>query len=171
MLSALIWIPVLGATLIGFWPSSLEPGRSRLVALVVTGITLLWTVVLGSQFDPGNTGLQFQEYLPWIESLGLTYQLGVDGLSLPLVALNSLLTWIAIYSSEKSVSRPRLYYALVLLLNMGVAGAFLAQNLLLFFLFYELELIPLYLLIAIWGVPNVAMRQQSFLFIQLFPVS
>jgi len=121
------------------------------MALGIMAITLIWTVVLGSQFTSGNTELQFQEYLPWIEPLGLDYQLGLDGLSLPLVALNSLLTWIAIYSSEKSIHRPRLYYILVLLLNTGVAGAFLAQNLLLFFLFYELELIPLYLLIAIWG--------------------
>ncbi len=151
MLSALIWIPVLGAALIGFWPRPLTPKQSRLIALVVMGIALIWTVVLGSQFDIGNPKLQFVEHLPWVESLGLTYQLGVDGLSLPLVALNSLLTLIAIYSTEKSVNRPRLYYALVLLLNTGVAGAFLAQNLLLFFLFYELELIPLYLLIAIWG--------------------
>jgi NAD(P)H-quinone oxidoreductase subunit 4 len=151
MLSPLIWIPVWGAALIGFWPGTLNSARSRLVALVASGITLIWTVVLGSQFDPANPGLQFQEYLPWIESLGLTYHLGVDGLSLPLVALNSLLTWIALYSTDKSINRPRLYYALVLLLNTGVVGAFLAQNLLLFFLFYELELIPLYLLIAIWG--------------------
>lgn len=151
MLSALIWIPVLGAALIGFWSGNLNPSRSRLLALVVTGMTFLWTIILVSQFEPSNPGLQFSEYLPWIESLGLTYQLGVDGLSLPLLALNSLLTWIAIYSTEETVPRPRLYYALILLLNTGVAGAFLAHNLLLFFLFYELELIPLYLLIAIWG--------------------
>jgi NAD(P)H-quinone oxidoreductase subunit 4 len=151
MLSALIWIPIVGAALVGFWPSPLTPNRARLIALVVIGITFIWTVVLGSQFDPDNPGLQFQEYLPWIKALGLTYELGVDGLSLPLVALNSLLTWIAIYSTEQSIQRPRLYYILLLLINIGVVGAFLAQNLLLFFLFYELELIPLYLLIAIWG--------------------
>jgi len=80
----------------------------------------------------------------------LTYKLGLDGLSLPLVALNSLLTWIAIYSSEKSVNRPRFYYTWSCCSILEL-GAFLAQNLLLFFLFYELELIPLYLLIAIWG--------------------
>ena len=151
MLSALIWIPVLGAALIGFWPGSLTPSRSRLLALLTMGCALLWTVVLIAQFEASNGGPQFKEYLPWIESLGLTYQLNVDGLSLPLVTLNSLLTWIAIYSTDKSIHRPRLYYSLILLINMGVAGAFLAHNLLLFFLFYELELIPLYLLIAIWG--------------------
>jgi NAD(P)H-quinone oxidoreductase subunit 4 len=151
MLSALIWIPVLGAALIGFWPRPLNPSHSRLMAMGAIALTLIWTIILGSQFNLANGEMQFFESLPWIESLGLTYQLGVDGLSLPLIALNSLLTWIALYSSEKSISRPRLYYALVLLINTGVAGAFLSQNLLLFFLFYELELIPLYLLIAIWG--------------------
>ena len=70
---------------------------------------------------------------------------------MPLLILNALLTGIAVYSSGTSISRPRLYYSLLLLLNVGVTGAFLSQDLLLFFLFYELELIPLYLLIAIWG--------------------
>ena len=95
--------------------------------------------------------MQMSEFIPWIEPLGLDYSIGVDGLSIPLVALTGLLTWIAIYSSPESVARPRLYYALILLVNAGMAGGFLAQNLLLFFLFYELELIPFYLLIAIWG--------------------
>lgn len=151
MLSALIWIPVLGAVLIGVWAGPLTPSRPRSVALVTAAITLVWTVVLAYQFDPGQVAMQFQENLPWIDTLGLTYQLGLDGLAFPLVGLNSLLTLIAIYSTDKSLSRPRLYYALMLLLSASVTGAFLAQNLLLFFLFYEVELIPLYLLIAIWG--------------------
>lgn len=151
MLSVLIWIPVLGAALIGIWAGSEDLGRSRLVALVTISFTLIWAIVLGSQFDLSDTQMQFLENIPWLEQIGLTYQIGLDGLSLPLVVLNSLLTWIAVYSTEKSVNRPRLYYALILLLNTGVVGAFLSQNLLLFFLFYELELIPLYLLIAIWG--------------------
>ena len=125
--------------------------RARVLALVVSGISLLWSVVLASQFDAGQGGPQLQESLRWIAPLGLSYKLSLDGLSLPLVAINSLLTWIAIYSSDETIQRPRLYYTLILLINSGVAGAFLAQNLLLFFLFYELELIPLYLLIAIWG--------------------
>ena len=151
MLSILIWLPLLGAALVGFWPGSITPSRSRLVALVVAGVAFLWTVVLVSQFQPGDVSQQFSEFIPWIEALGLNYNLGVDGLSLPLLVLNALLTCIALYSSDELVQRPRFYYALVLLLNAGVAGAFLAHDLLLFFLFYELELIPLYLLIAIWG--------------------
>lgn len=151
MLSTLIWVPVLGAIFIGFWPGSIPAERARLGALVVAGGVVLWTIYLIVQFDISSVGLQFQEYLPWNETLGLSYRLGVDGLSLLMVALNSLLTWIAIYSSSKETERSRLFYALVLLVSGGVAGAFIASNLLLFFLFYEIELIPFYLLISIWG--------------------
>ncbi len=151
MLSALIWLPVLGAALIGFLPIAITPMRSRYISLVVAIVTLVVTVVVGIGFNPSDVALQFQEEVPWIEALGLSYRLGVDGLSFPLLVLNSLLTCIAIYSTDTNVLRSRFYYSLVLLLSAGVAGAFLAQDLLLFFLFYEIELIPLYLLIAIWG--------------------
>jgi NAD(P)H-quinone oxidoreductase subunit 4 len=151
MLSALIWLPFLGAAVIGFLPKQFAASRIRFVALILSGLTLLWTLWLMTQFNLTQPGLQFQEYLPWIETLGLNYQLGLDGLSLVLLALNSFLTWIAIYSTNEQIERPRLFYALVLLICGGVAGAFLAQNLLLFFLFYELELVPFYLLISIWG--------------------
>ena len=163
MLSTLIWMPVLGAAIIGFWPGTIPASRARLGALAVTALVLLWTVYLFIQFDLSNAGLQFQEYLPWNETLGLSYQLGVDGLSLPMVALNSLLTWIAIYSSSKQTERPRFFYALILLISGGVAGAFLASNLLLFFLFYEIELIPFYLLISIWGGAKRAYAAIKFL--------
>ncbi|MBW4681090.1 MAG: NADH-quinone oxidoreductase subunit M [Microcoleus vaginatus WJT46-NPBG5] len=151
MLSTLIWLPVVGAALVGFLPGNLNANRVRFVAVAIASAILVWTFWLGSQFNLNVSGLQFQEYLPWIPQLGLSYNLGVDGLSFPLLALSGLLTWIAIYGNGEGVERPRLYYALIFLVNAGIAGAFAAQNLLLFVLFYELELIPLYLLIAIWG--------------------
>lgn len=151
MLSASIWLPMLGAAIVGFIPGNINASGLRSIALAIATTALLWLGYLGTQFDLGTPGLQFHEFLPWIETLGLNYQLGVDGLSFPLLALNALLTWIAIYSSSNATERPRLYYSLILLANAGMAGAFAAQNLLLFFLFYELELIPLYLLINIWG--------------------
>lgn len=182
MLSALIWIPVAGIALIWLLPASLSGNRIRNLALTVALGVLAWTIYLGSQFSLEQEGMQFSESVPWVEWIGLNYHLGLDGLSLPLVFLNALLTAIAIYSSdvpksskettkmaksengtvdsrmdptggfaESQVSRPRFYYTLILLLMGGVMGAFLAQDLLLFFLFYELELIPLYFLIAIWG--------------------
>ena len=147
MLSVLIWLPLVGAILI--W---LVPGMwARSIALLITGVTLFWSLLLLRQFDPSSLTPQFTELIPWIESLGLTYRLSLDGLSLPLIVLNSLLTLIAIYITDLEIERPRFYYGLLLVLYVGVAGAFLADNFLLFFIFYELELIPLYLLIAIWG--------------------
>lgn len=151
MLSALILVPLLGAALIGFLPFSISAKFSRRTALVFASIAFLWTVVLAIQFNPNELNLQFREFIPWIDVLGLNYSLGVDGLSLPLLLLNGLLTCIAIYSSDEAIRRSRFYYSLLLVLSAGVTGAFVAQDLLLFFLFYELELIPLYLLIAIWG--------------------
>ncbi|MGQ9872217.1 NADH-quinone oxidoreductase subunit M [Leptodesmis sp.] len=151
MLSALIWFPIIGTAIVGFLPQAAPAKAARWISLVILGMTLILSIVAGFRFDATDATSQFQEVLPWIDSLGLNYQLGMDGLSLPLVVLNGLLSWIAVYSTEPTIQRPRLYYVLLLLLNAGVAGAFLAENLLLFFLFYELELIPLYFLIAIWG--------------------
>ena len=151
MLSVLILVPLIGAALIGFSPSGISGKFARGVALVFASIAFLWTIVLTIQFHPGEITQQFAESVLWIDVLGLNYNLGIDGLSLPLLILNGLLTSIAIYSSDESLQRPKFYYSLILLLSAGVTGAFLAQDLLLFILFYELELIPLYLLIAIWG--------------------
>ena len=151
MLSTLIWMPIVGAAIVGFFPGNVAGTRIRSVALAIATAILLVTLWLGFQFDITNSGMQFQESLPWIPQIGLTYKLGVDGLSFPLLALSNLLTLIVIFSSRIEVERGRLKYALILLVNAGVAGAFLAQNLLLFVLFYEVILIPLYLLIAIWG--------------------
>ena len=151
MLSTLIWVPLISAAIIGFAPDRYSSQRYRSVAQAIAGGLLLFTLFLGVQFDPKVPFVQFSEYIPWIEWLGFNYHLGVDGLSFPLVCLNSLLTLVAIICTQKEIERPRFYYALIFLLSGGVAGAFLAQDLLLFFLFYELEIIPLYFLIAIWG--------------------
>lgn len=157
MLSALIWLPVIGAAVIGFFPGQLPASRVRWGAIAVAGITFLITLWSLVQFDLSSPNVQMQEYLPWITTLGLNYSLGVDGLSLPLVALTNLLVLVVVFSSDlggsklAALQRPRLFYSLVLLIGTGVVGALVAQNLLLFFLFYELELIPFYLLIVIWG--------------------
>lgn len=147
MLSVLIVLPLIAALCVAYLPER----WSRPVALAALGLVSLWTVVLLVYFDPAQTGMQFAESYAWIPQIGLDYRLGVDGISLPLVALSSLLTAIAIFSTDYNGERPRLYYSLLLLINAGLAGGFLAQNLLLFFFFYEVQLIPFYLLIAIWG--------------------
>ena len=151
MLSALILLPLLGAVIIGLLPIKLADNRVRSIALVTAITVLIVNIILVFQFDPQYDGFQFAKNVPWIDWLGLNYHLGMDGLSFPLVLLNNFLTIIAILISSTSIQRPRLYYSILLLLSAGAAGAFLAQDLLLFFLFYELEIVPLYFLIAIWG--------------------
>jgi NAD(P)H-quinone oxidoreductase subunit 4 len=158
MLSILLIVPLLGAILVACWPS-----QTRAIASTIALATIGWTIWLLTQFDLSNPGMQFAENVNWIDALGLSYRLGIDGLSLPLVALNSLLTWVAIYSTNEEIERPRLYYTLILILNAAVSGVFLAQDLLLFFIAYELELIPLYLLIAIWGGQKRAYAATKFL--------
>jgi NAD(P)H-quinone oxidoreductase subunit 4 len=157
MLSTLIWLPVVGAIVLGFLPGNQAPSRFRWGAIAVSGFLLLWTIVLLTQFNLSTASIQMREFISWIPTLGINYSLGIDGLSLPLIALTNLLTLVVAFSSDslmpkdQPLSRPRLFYALLLLINAGMAGALMAQNLLLFFLFYELELIPFYLLIVIWG--------------------
>ena len=151
MLSALILIPLLGAAIVGFLPEEKNSNQSRNLTIIAAISIIIVNFYLGWQFDTTISGFQFSEYIPWLEGIGLDYSLGIDGLSFPLVCLNSLLTLIAILVTDKSVERPRFYYAMLLLLSAGAVGAFLAKDLLLFFLFYELEIIPLYFLIAIWG--------------------
>ncbi|VXD16250.1 NADH dehydrogenase subunit M [Planktothrix serta PCC 8927] len=163
MLSALIIIPILGVLLIGLLPKQFSTQQVRSIALVITSIILVWTVKLAFDFDLTNPNFQLQEYLNWIPQLGLSYSLGIDGLSFPLIGLSGLLTLIAIASSHGNIHRPRFYYSMILLVNAGIAGAFLSENLLLFVLFYELELIPVYLLISIWGSEKRAYAGMKFL--------
>ncbi|MBD2578004.1 NADH-quinone oxidoreductase subunit M [Oscillatoria sp. FACHB-1406] len=152
MLSTLLWLPLIGALTIALLPEKFDTQQLRRVTASFVAIILVITVYLLLQFNLQDSGMQFSEYHRWIEPIGLNYSVGVDGLSLPLIGLNVLLTGLAIYTKdEQEVKRPKMYYALVLLVNAGVTGALIAQNLLLFVIFYEVELIPFYLLISIWG--------------------
>lgn len=151
MLSAFIWIPIVSAIVICFLPSFKNTLIYRNIALITAGIICILNIILGLNFQIDSLGLQFTENFIWLSWLGLGYDLGIDGLSFPLLCLNSLLTLIALYITPKDIQRPRFYHGMILLLSGGVAGAFLAQNLLLFFLFYEIEIVPLYFLIAVWG--------------------
>lgn len=146
-LSLLLLIPLIGA--IG--AIAAPPSQIKRLALWLSGFLIVWTLYICTQFQPSLSELQLATVTEWLPALGLNYSLAVDGLSLPLLVLSSILTWIAIYSSPAELERPKLYYSLIFIVNFGVAGSLLAQNLLLFFLFYEIELIPFYLLVSIWG--------------------
>ena len=125
MLSALVIIPCLSAAIIGL----LLPAKGnspRQIAIVTAIAVLVVNLILAFQFDFQQESFQFVEDIAWIEWIGLNYHLGIDGLSFPLVLLNSFLTLIAIFSTNSQIQRPRLYYAMLLLLSGGAAGAFLA---------------------------------------------
>ncbi|MGB0560483.1 MAG: proton-conducting transporter membrane subunit, partial [Spirulinaceae cyanobacterium] len=159
MLTLLLLLPLLGVGLIALLP---KPSDSRTVAAASAFGTFLLACYLLLNSD--LTGqVQWAQSLPWIEPLGLNYSLGVDGLSLPLVVLNGFLTLVAIYTNRFKFERDRLYYSLILLITTGINGALMAQNLLLFAIFYELELIPFYLLINIWGGSKRAYAGTKFL--------
>ena len=160
MLSYLILLPTLGAIILSLLPDKGVASKTRTTAFAIAGITFFYSLFLITQYDYQTKGIQLTEFLPWIEVLGLNYNLGADGLSLPLVVLNNLLIWLAIYSSDLTekdkaiLSRPKLFYTLILILAACINGALLSQNLLLFFIFYEIKLVPTYLLINIWGGEN-----------------
>lgn len=163
MLSALLLIPFLGALSLALWPGEASSERLQRTAAALLALQLFWSVRVLLQFNPLDGGMQMVESVVWVERLGLLYRLGVDGLSLPLVLINALLCLVAAACSSRITNRPRLYFALLLLISGAVNGAFLAQNLLLFFVFYELELVPLWLLIAIWGGERRAYAATKFL--------
>ncbi|MGB2923892.1 MAG: NADH-quinone oxidoreductase subunit M [Limnothrix sp.] len=147
MLTLILLIPLIGIGILNLCP----PKYSRTTATITTLASFSISLGLLFNLDLSNPELQFTAFLPWLEILGLNYNIGVDGLSLPLVVLNGFLTLVAIYSIGADIHRPKLYYSLILFINSGITGALIASNLLLFFLFYEFELIPFYLMIAIWG--------------------
>jgi len=135
----------------------------RSIALLVLVAQLLWNLVVLTAFNPALPDLQLVETLPWLPGLGLEYRLGIDGLSLPLLLINSALSLVTAVCTRDINERPRLYFALLLIISGAVNGAFMAGNLLLFLLFYELELIPLWLLISIWGGVDRAAAATKFL--------
>ncbi|MCL4534543.1 MAG: NADH-quinone oxidoreductase subunit M [Bacteroidetes bacterium] len=169
MLSAIIFLPLLGAIAIALLPRDSERGV-RWTAAIFSGASLLLSLIAFAQFDRSATGVQFVERVPWIPTIGVQYFLGVDGLNLPMVLLTTLLTFLAILGSWKPINhRLKEYYALLLLLEVGVVGVFSSLDLLLFFLFWEVELIPMYLLIAIWG-PSPERREYAALKFVLYTV-
>ncbi len=152
ILPALIIVPLLTAVVIGFLPGSRED-YTKLAALVGSVITGAMSIYLLWSFDAADGGLQFVTQREWIPSLGLSWFLAVDGISLFLVVMTGLLFPIAIVTT-KADHDPKPYYMWLMMLMAGSMGAFMALDLLLFFLFFEVVLVPMYFLIGGWGHGN-----------------
>ncbi|MFQ5861662.1 MAG: NuoM family protein [Candidatus Brocadiales bacterium] len=154
ILSTLIFLPVLGAAAIFFipWRNDFLP---KALALLVGVVNLLLSVALFRSFDPTSSEMQFVERASWIPELGAGYHLGVDGISLFMVLITTFMVPMAMLSSwDQGGRRQDIFYGFLLLLEAGLVGIFLALDLLLFYVFWEVMLIPMYFLVGIWGGIN-----------------
>jgi NADH-quinone oxidoreductase subunit M len=151
-LSTILFLPAVGAVIIALFGGGNEKVAKRLAALF-TIVPLGMAIYLFAAFDRSASGsvYQFQENYLWIAPLGAHYHLGVDGLSLPLMLLTTLLGFLAVLISWKVHERPREFFAWLLLLETSIIGVFVSLDLLLFFIMWEIEVIPMYFLISIWG--------------------
>ena len=152
-ISVLLLIPVLGAVLL-----ILVPRRQNLtlfnLAMLASGIDFLWSVKIFALFDGGTGDMQLVERSPWMPGFGIQYLVGIDGISLFLVLLTTLLMPVAILASWSVKDRLKEYLIFMLLLETGMLGAFVALDLFLFYVFWEVMLVPMYFLIGVWGGPR-----------------
>ena len=155
LLSAAIWIPVLAGVLIMATGNDRRPGFSRGLALLGSVLGLLVTIPLFTRFDTTTAAFQFVEKRPWIETFGAHYHLGIDGLSVWMVPLTALITVIVVIAGWKVITeRVAGYMASFLILSGLMIGVFTALDGLLFYVFFEATLIPMYVIIGAWGGPN-----------------
>ena len=150
LLTLILFTPVLGAVILLFLPKE-QVNLIRWTALILSFIPLALTLVLWFNFDPNLPGFQFEEQAVWYEAINSSYHLGVDGISLTMVLLTTLLTPLAILASFSVGDRVKSYMILFFLLELGMLGVFVVLDLLLFFVFWEFGLVPMYFLINQWG--------------------
>jgi NADH-quinone oxidoreductase subunit M len=153
LLSLILFAPTLGAIILLFLPA----GKVKLLRWFTFGASLvpfILTLVVWTQFQAGKPGFQFEEMAPWYAAIQSAYHLGIDGISLPMVLLTTLLTPLAVLASFSITERVKPYMILFLLLETGMLGVFMALDLMIFFVFWEVGLVPMYFLIAQWGSAN-----------------
>ncbi len=152
ILSLIIFLPVMGAVILPFLRSDNEV---RWVALAFAAADFLLATRLLLDFDTTTYAMQFRETVPWVPSLGISYALGVDGISVLFVFLTALLGWICILASWRSITRRVAQFMISLLVMQALMlGVFCALDLFLFYFFWEAMLIPMYLIIGVWGGDN-----------------
>jgi len=166
MLSAIIFLPLVGAVLAALTAKS-RPGSAKWIALAVTAADLALVAVALLRFDVDG-GFQMTERFDWVPQAGIQYFLTVDGISISLLALSALLTMLAVLASWKVDNKPGFYFTMILLLEVGMNGVFCAEDFVLFYVFWELVLVPMYFLIAVWGGPRRQYASIKFFLYTLF---
>jgi|YNPNPStandDraft_1061719.scaffolds.fasta_scaffold12115_2 NADH-quinone oxidoreductase subunit M len=162
LLTLITFVPLLGAILTllpwGRWLGLDKDREESLIKYGSVAISLLplgLAIALWFGYDQAAGGFQFEVKAPWIPAIGISYHMGVDGLSIPLVFLTTFLTTLGLYYSARTIKvRVREFFFLFLLLEMGMIGVFVSLDLVLFYVFWEVGLVPMYFLIGIWGQPK-----------------
>ena len=150
ILTIVTFLPALGSLLLVFY--NREHVRSiRMFAVIITLLTFIFSLHLVAHFDSSNPDFQFGIRVPWVASLGIDYSMGIDGISLFLIVLTTLLSPLAILASWSIQERVKEYFIFILLLETGMIGVFASLDFFLFYVFWEVMLVPMYFLIGVWG--------------------
>jgi len=153
ILTLTLFLPLVGALVLLFLPKE-DADRIRRVTLGFTLATFVASLLILPRFEFGRREIQLIEQAAWIPAVGIQYKVGVDGLSLVLALLTTLLTVLSVLYSFRETHRVKEYNLLFLLLETGMLGVFFALDFFLFYVFWELTLVPMYFLIGIWGGPR-----------------
>jgi NADH-quinone oxidoreductase subunit M len=153
LLTTIIFLPLVGALALALIPGKNEK-LIRMTALMANMLVLGLTIVLIALFNVSDGGMQFVEERAWIPQVGIRYIVGVDGISLALVFLTALLGVLACIATNAITQRVKEYFIVYQILMTGMLGTFLALDLVVFYIFWETVLIPMFLLIGIWGGPR-----------------
>ena len=151
ILTLVTFFPLIGIAMIMLIPKD-RPDTVKGVALLISFITMLFSFWLYAMFDKVSNGMQFEVSIPWITSFGINYHVGIDGISLLMIVLTTILTMLSILASWNSITeKVKGYFISMLLLQIGMIGVFCALDLFMFYVFWEVMLIPMYFIIGIWG--------------------
>ncbi|MZP29118.1 NADH-quinone oxidoreductase subunit M [Heliobacterium undosum] len=150
LLTITLLAPIIGALVLVFVPQD-EHKSIKWISAFSMAVSLILTLYAYFAYDFALGGMQFTEDVVWVRELGVTYAMGVDGLSLPMLLLTNLIGFSAIFASWNQEKRPKVFFVLLLLLIAGVMGTFISRDLFIFFLFYEVVVIPIYIMVIIWG--------------------
>ena len=154
ILSLLIWLPIFGG-LVVIVAGEQRAGLARLLALVVSGLTFVLSIALYMAFDTSTAAMQFTELKPWIETFNIHYSLGVDGFSVPLILLTTFFGVLVVIAGWEVIqTKVHQYMAAFLIMEGLMVGVFCALDALLFYVFFEAMLIPMFLVIGMWGGPR-----------------
>ena len=154
IISATIWLPILGGALV-LASGDKAPNVSRWLALIFAVLAFLVSIPLYTGFDVSTAQMQFVERMPWIPAFGVEYYLGVDGISMPLILLTTFISILVIISGWEVIQyKPSQYMAAFLMMEGVMVGVFAALDAMLFYVFWEAMLIPMFIIIGVWGGPN-----------------